>query len=108
MGPSDILISVLALTLYSGPFLPLLAPLFFRRASHQRFRRNLWTLIITTALHGLSYAPFILANLKGMDETEHALIFPAGLGTLLFVGALVYAIRECIHLRSLLRSNHAV
>ncbi len=95
---------LLALVTYAGPFVPMLAPLFLRRASHQRFRGNLWAFVILTGIQILSFVPFVLAERSDTPDAVYLLFIPFGLGVLLFVSTAVYAIAECAALWSLLRS----
>ena len=101
------LLSVLALSIYSGPFVPMLTPLFFKRASHARFRRNLWAFLILSGAQLLSFVPFWVALAHvGFDDEGHALpwlFLPFLSGALLFVITSICAAAECWHLRSLLR-----
>ncbi len=106
METRDVFITLLGLLTYSGPFVPLFATLIFRRASRQHFRGNLWALVILTGVQALSFVPFVLAERADTPESEHLLFIPFGLGVLMFVGASVYAVAECVYLRSLIRSHH--
>ena len=103
----NILISILALLIYSGPLVPMSMPLLFRRASHARFRRNLRVLLILSGVQVLSFGPFWVALAHvGFDDEGLALpwlFLPFFLGALLFVITSIYAATECWHLRSLLR-----
>lgn len=103
----DVFVTGLGLLIYSGPLMPLLAPLMFKRASLQRFRINLRILFIATSLQALSIVPFVLAEAGQEPESELKLWYPFGLGVLTFITASIYAVVECIHLRSLSRSSHA-
>jgi uncharacterized membrane protein len=106
METREVFNTVFGLLTASGPFVPLLATLFFRRASHEHFRGNLWALIILTGVQALSFVPFVLAEAADTPDSEHLLFIPFGLGVLMFIGASMYAVAECIHLRSLVRSRH--
>ena len=103
----NILISILALLIYSGPFVPMLTPLFFRRASHARFRRNLRVFLILSGVQLLSFVSFWVALAHvGFDDEGLALpwlFVPFLFGALLFVIASICAAAECWHLRSLSR-----
>ena len=109
MTIQSVLITVLGLLLYSGPFVPMFSTLLFRRASPQRFQRNCWTLVILCSLQALSFIPFWLASTQVDPDDEGSalplLILPVIVGLLLFVSTLIYAIAECAHLHDLSRSH---
>jgi hypothetical protein len=90
---------LLALLVYSGPVIPMLVPLFFRRASHQRFRRNVWALIILASVQGLAFLPYIYAVTTDQSDSLYRLYLPFFVGIPMFIGASVYAVCECIRLR---------
>ena len=102
----DISILVVGLLVYSGPFVPLAATLLFWRASRERFRRNLMTLFFATSLQALFFLPFVFAEWDHKEESEHLLTYPALTGVLMFIGFSIYAICECLSLRSLIHSRH--
>jgi hypothetical protein len=106
MTLSEFFLCVLALLVYSGPVIPMLAPLFFRRASQEHFRRNILALIILAALQGLSFLPYVFAVTTDKPDSLYRLYIPFGVGVLMFIGTSVFAICECIHLRSLIHSRH--
>lgn len=91
---------------YSGPFVPLFVTLFFRRASHKHFRGNLLALIILTGVQALSFVPFVLAERAHTPESEHLLFIPFFVSVVMFFGASLYAVAECVYLRSLIRSHN--
>src|SRR3569833_1373868 len=103
-----ILVYILALLIYAGPFVPLLAPLLFRRASHARFRRNTRILLILTSVHILSFLPYIIAVATHTPDSLHRLSLPFFLGIPMLIGASIYAVVECTHLRSLIGSQHHI
>jgi hypothetical protein len=107
MTAGEFLIIVLALLIYSGPFVPLLAPLFFRRASRDRFRRNAWALVVLSSIQALSFLPYVLAVSTDTPDSLYRLYLPFFLGIPMFVATSVYAICECVRLRSLIHSHHA-
>ena len=98
----------LALLVYCAPFLPLLAPLLFRRASHARFRRNCWSLLFLVGIQTLSFVPFWVAWACVGDDDEGLalpwLLLAYSVGVLIFISTLIYSIGECRRLRALLRS----
>ena len=106
MEISTILLWTFGLLIYSGPFVPLLAPLRFRRASHARFRRNVLVLLVSTGVHFLSFLPYIIAIATKTPDSLHRLSLAFFVGVLMFLGALMYAIPECLRLRSLIHSHH--
>jgi hypothetical protein len=106
METRDILFMLLGLLIYSGPFVPLVATLFFRRASRQHFRWNLWSLSILTGIQALSFLPYVFAVTADKPDSLYRLYIPFGVGLLMFIGTSVYAVCECIHLRSLIHSHH--
>jgi hypothetical protein len=99
-------VSILVWLAYSGPFVPLLPPVFFSRATRKHFRRNLLALVILTGIQVASFVPFALAERSDTPDSVYLLFIPFELGVLMFVGASVYAVAECIYLRSLVRSRH--
>jgi FtsH-binding integral membrane protein len=107
MGTRDVFKTLLDLLPYSGPFFPLLATLFFRRASHQHFRRNVWALIILTGVQAMSFLLVVLGETADKPDYVYLFFIPFGLSALMFVVASVYAVAECIYLWSLIRSHHA-
>src|SRR5512139_3146284 len=100
MEPIDILISILALLIYSGPFFPLLVSLALSRSSTQRFRRNLVILVIATGLQALSFLPLVFAVAGDKPESEYLLWYPFLLGVPAFIAASIYAFIESIGLRA--------
>jgi hypothetical protein len=104
METRDIFMLLLGLLIYSGPFVPLVATLFFRRASHVHFRRNGWALVILGGIQALSFLPYVVAVTTEQSDSLYRLFLPFGLGVLMFIGTSVYALCECVHLRSI---NHS-
>ena len=104
----DVFITLLALMVYSGPVVPMLVTLYFRRASHERFRRNTWTLIILAGIQSLSFLPYVFAVATDKPDSLYRLYIPFGVGVLMFIGTSVFAVGKCIHLRSLIHSRHDV
>lgn len=105
MRPGYILITILAVLIYSGPVVPLVVTLFFRRASLERFRRNVWALIILGGIQGLSFLPYVLAVALEQSDPLYRLYLPFGVGVVMFIGACIYSVGECIRLRSRLHRN---
>ncbi len=106
MGIPDILLMLLGLLIYSGPLVPLVATLLFKRASHEHFRRNAWALVFLCGIQAISFLPLVFAVAAQKPESYLRLYIPFGVGVLMLFGTSVYAVFECAHLRSLLHSRN--
>jgi len=106
MEARDVFITLLALLIYSGPFVLSLMPLLFRRASRERFHRNVWILVVLTSIHALSFLPYVLAVTTDRPDSLYRLYLPFFLGIPMFIATSVYAVWECVRLRSLIHSHH--
>ena len=107
MKPSNALLFVLGLLFYSGPLVPLLVPLLFKRASQARFRRNRSLLLWLAGLQALLFVPFVVkaaaTKPDGSADDNYWLFLPFVWGELMLVLSAIYAAVECIYLRQLLR-----
>ncbi|HTG44185.1 MAG TPA: hypothetical protein VK633_06600 [Verrucomicrobiae bacterium] len=106
MTIGEFFILIFAALLYSGPVVPLSTTLLLRKRSRERFSFNLRLLAILTAVQVLAFLPYLLGIVFDQPDALHALILPFFTGVMLFIVALLYSIRECIRLRSLLPSPH--
>ena len=89
----------LGLLAYSGPLVSLTLALLFSKASREHFRRNLWLLLVLTAIQALSYLPYVFAVTTDTPDSMYRLLVPFGLGALLFIVTLPYCIYECLIVR---------
>jgi len=106
MNVADILIDILAVAVYSGPLFPSLVPLCFRRASQERFQKNVWVAVILSTIQALSFVPACIEFLTHAPDAIYSLTIPFVLGILMFIGASFFAVSECLELRAMLRSRH--
>ena len=102
-------VALLGLLIYSGPLLPLLVPMFFKRASPTRFHRNRSLFIWLVGLQASLFVPFVVkaATTKpgGSADDNYWLFVPFVWGELTLVASAVYAGIECVRLHRLLRSD---
>ena len=107
MSFSILLLQLMVLLLLSGPLVPMLAVLFFRRASKLRLRGHRWALLGLTCLQALSFLPYWLASREVEDQGEALpyTIFPFLLGPILFLSTLVCAVAEYRRWRSIPMSH---
>jgi hypothetical protein len=100
-----VFVSLFGLLAYSGPLVPSIVPLFYRRASRERFHRNVWILVVLGSVQALSFVPFMHAVMTNTPDSIYRLYIPFFLGIPMFVATLVYAICECVRLRTLSRKQ---
>jgi hypothetical protein len=83
---------------YGGPVIPMLLLLIVSALGRFHFWRNLIVAVVACTVQALSYLPFVLAvrGVMGEGDDYWYLLLPLGLGTLLFIGTLVYCIYECV------------
>ena len=109
MKISNVALFILGLLIYSGPLVPLLVPLCFKRASSARFRRNRRLFLWLVGLQALLFVPFAVkvATTKpsGSEDDNYWLFLPFVWGELMLVASTIYAGFECVRLRRLLRSD---
>src|SRR4051812_30088922 len=90
MSANDYFLSALGLLLYSGPLLPAGATFLFKHTCPERFRRNLRLFLILLGVQVLSFLPYVFEVCTSVPDALHALILPALLGLLLFVGTAIH------------------
>ena len=104
---SDVALFLVGLLIYSGPVVPLLVPLFFKRASQTRFRWNRLLFLWLAGLQALLFMPFILKATTtkpgGSADDNYWLFLPFIWGELMLVASTIYAGIEWVRLRRLLR-----
>ena len=99
MTGRDVWISILAVLVYSGPFLPMVVTPFVPNAPRGRRLQNVRRLLLLSCLQAVTLVPFIYALVMHEPDAEHALYLPFFTGIPMFLGALVYAASEFGHAR---------
>ncbi len=88
----EVLITVLAAVVYSGPVIPLGTTLFFRKASHERFRHNLRALIVCATIQFAFFLPCLFGIAFDRPDSVRLLSLPFFSGALFFIISSIYAI----------------
>ena len=94
MADGGVWVSILAVLVYSGPFLPLSTTLLVPSAPRDRRIKNLQRLLIFSGVQAVTFAPFVYAIVTHARDAVYALYLPFFTGIPMFLGALVYAASE--------------
>jgi hypothetical protein len=94
MASRDTWMAILAVLVYSGPILPLIATLFAPKTPRARLIQNIKRLLLLSGIQALAFVPYIYGLATDERDAEHALSLPFFTGIAMFLGALLYAASE--------------